>query len=145
MRVVIPVFLALLAVTVLGLAAVAIRRRWLSRRGGVFDCSLREKPKQFGKGWMLGVARYTDDTIEWYRVFSFSPRPRRVLARRGFVVLTRRQPSDAESYALLPGAVIVECSLGGRRLELGLGQDALTGLLAWLEASPPGRDVNVVA
>lgn len=134
------VLLALLIGAVLAFAA---RRRAIAHRGGVFDCSLRERPVPAGRGWMLGLARYAEDTVEWHRVFSFSPRPRCQISRRGLVVLQRREPSTAEAYALLPGAVVVECRVQGREFELGMKEDALTGFLAWIESSPPGRDVNV--
>nr|WP_196790863.1 DUF2550 domain-containing protein [Motilibacter aurantiacus] len=124
---------------VLGLAALAVRRRVIQRRGGTFDCSLRNRSRSAPKGWMLGVGRYATDTVEWYRVFSYSPRPRQVVQRRDLVVLSRRAPDAAEALALLPGAVIVECSSGGEVLELGMSPDALTGFLAWLEAAPPGQ------
>nr|WP_269204542.1 DUF2550 domain-containing protein [Motilibacter deserti] len=124
---------------VLGLAALAIRRRMIQRRGGTFDCSMRKRSRPAPKGWMLGVGRYATDTVEWYRVFSYSPRPRQVIERRDIVVLSRRAPDAAEALALLPGAVIVECTSGGQTLELGMSADALTGFLAWLEAAPPGQ------
>ncbi len=140
---ILTVALILVGIAAVGLGSFFLRRRAIGRRGGIFNCSLRERPAPRGKGWMLGVARYSDDTLEWYRVFSWSPRPRRRLTRRGLVVTRRREPSPAEAYALLPGAVVVDCALHGRPLELGMDNDTLTGFLAWLEASPPGRDVNV--
>ncbi len=135
--------LALLALGVVALVTLALRRRLLSANGGLFNCSLRERPARRGKGWMLGIARYAEDTLEWYRVFSWAPRPRWRLARRGLEIVARREPSTAEAHALLPGAVVVECTLDGRPLELAMGADALTGFLAWVEAAPPGRGVNV--
>ncbi len=140
---VVRVAVAVVAILVVAVTGLVLRRRALSRRGGVFDCSLRERPAPRGEGWMLGLARYTDDTLEWYRVVSWSPRPRRRLSRRGLAVVGRRDPSGPETYALLPHALVVECTLHGRPLELAMGPDALTGFLAWLEAAPPGRDVNV--
>ena len=78
---------ALAAVVVLGLLALALlalRRRLLTRRGGTFDCSLRLREAPHGKGWVLGVGRYNGDDLEWYRVFSYSPRPRRVRRPRAW-------------------------------------------------------------
>jgi hypothetical protein len=145
-----------LALTVCGLvvvlAAVALfvfglRRRLIQRSGGTFDCSLRwdvpEKPDTNGKGWSYGVARYSGDRIEWYRVFSYAPRPRRVLERSAIEVAGRRAPDGEEELALLSDAVILACLHRGTRLELAMSDDALTGFLAWLEAAPPGQRVNV--
>ncbi len=140
---VLGVVLAIVLVAILLLGSLVLRRRGIGRRGGVFDCSLRERPAPRGKGWMLGVARYAEDTVEWYRMFSFAARPRHNLCRRNLVVRSRRVPSPAELHALLPGSIVIECAVDGRPLELAMGEDALTGFLAWLESAPPGRDVNV--
>ena len=127
----------------IGLLGTALRRRALQRGGGTFDCSLRNRPGPHGKGWTLGLARYATDTVEWYRVFSWSPRPRLVLSRPGLAVRSRRGPAGPEAFALLAGAVVVECSVDGRVVELAMTEGALTGLLSWLEAAPPGQGVNV--
>jgi hypothetical protein len=89
------------------------------------------------------VARYNGDRVEWYRVFSYSPRPRRVLERSAIEVAGRRVPEGEEELALLSDHVILACRHRGTRLELAMSEDALTGFLAWLEAAPPGQRVNV--
>ncbi|MGW7409100.1 DUF2550 domain-containing protein [Streptomyces sp. NPDC054833] len=135
------------ALVVVGLFLFGLRRRLIQRSGGTFDCSLRwdvpEKPDAGGKGWSYGVARYNGDRIEWYRVFSYAPRPRRVLERSQIEVAGRRLPEGEEELALLSDAVILACTHRGIRLELAMSEDALTGFLAWLEAAPPGQRVNV--
>ncbi|CAM5445084.1 hypothetical protein SGLAM104S_02197 [Streptomyces glaucescens] len=78
------------ALVVLGLFVFGLRRRLIQRSGGTFDCSLRwDAPEQgdtSGKGWAYGVARYNGDRVEWFRVFSYAPRPRRVLERSAIEV-----------------------------------------------------------
>jgi hypothetical protein len=96
-----------------------------------------------GKGWVFGIARYNNDSVEWFRVFSYSPRARRVLQRSRIEVLYRRTPEGQEELALLSGAVVLSCLHAGEPLELAMSEDALTGFLAWLEAAPPGQRVNV--
>ncbi|GGO49521.1 hypothetical protein GCM10012287_27020 [Streptomyces daqingensis] len=96
-----------------------------------------------GKGWAYGIARYNGDQIEWFRVFSYAPRPRRFLERNLIEVIQRRRPEGEEELALLSDAVILACSLHGTRVELAMSEDALTGFLAWLEAAPPGQRANV--
>jgi hypothetical protein len=76
-------------------------------------------------------------------VFSYAPRPRRVLERPAIEVLGRREPQGSEELALLSDAVVLSCAHKGARLELAMSDDALTGFLAWLEAAPPGQRVNV--
>jgi hypothetical protein len=132
---------ALVVVSLAGLAVLAVRRRVITRRGGTFDCSLRLRPAGSGKGWALGIGRYSGDTLEWYRVFSYATRPRRVMGRRELEIVDRRAPEGAEAFALLSGAVVVRCRDGsdsGAVVEFAMGDDALTGFLSWLEAAPPG-------
>ncbi|MDB1087634.1 DUF2550 domain-containing protein [Streptomyces sp. ACA25] len=138
---------ALIALVLLGLLAFGVRRRLIQRFGGTFDCSARWVPpapgQSPGKGWVYGVARYSGDHVEWFRVFSYSIRPRQTLQRDGIEVRDRRQPNGDEELALLSGAFILTCRHGGQDLELAMSEDALTGFLAWLEAAPPGQRVNV--
>lgn len=143
---------AVLLLALAGLFAFGVRRRLIQRSGGTFDCNLRwdapdapeptgEEPS--GKGWAYGVARYNADRIEWFRVFSYAPRPRRVLERDRIEVLERRHPRGEEELALLSDAFVLTCSVRGTRVDLAMSEDALTGFLAWLEAAPPGQRVNV--
>jgi hypothetical protein len=128
----------LVLLTVLGLVAVAARRRALQRRYGTIDCSLRLRRNGDGRGWVLGVARFAGDDLQWYRVFSLAPRPRRVLSRRTLQVQARRDPRGPETLALLKGAVVMECRAPDGPVELAMEPGAVTGFLAWLEARPPG-------
>lgn len=138
---------AVIAAALLGLFVFGLRRRLIQRPGGTFDCSLRPAPAEGadlgGKGWVYGVARYSGDRVEWFRVFSYAPRPRRVLLRPAIEVLGRRAPQGSEELALLSDAVVLSCAHRGTHLELAMSDDALTGFLAWLEAAPPGQRVNV--
>ncbi len=133
----------LVVVPVLLLVAVAGRRRWLQAAGGTVELSLRLKRPGHGRGWVNGVGYFAGDELRWYRVFSLSWRPRRVLSRRDLTVLNRREPSGAEHLALMKGAVVMECAAGGRPVELAMQPSAVTGFLAWLEARPPGATLPV--
>lgn len=136
-----------LVLVVLVLLGFGVRRRLIQRSGGTFDCSARftaPRPGQSpGKGWLYGVARYNGDHVEWFRVFSYAPRPRRTLRRDRIQVRERRRPQGDEELALLPGALVLNCRHDGCDVELAMSEDALTGFLAWLEAAPPGQRVNV--
>lgn len=113
------------------------------RDGGDADPAPVPAPLDHGKGWVFGIARYSGDRIEWFRVFSYTPRPRRVLNRHDIEVVQRRLPVGHEELALLAGAVVLVCRHNGEPVELAMSEDALTGFLAWLEAAPPGQRVNV--
>ncbi|WP_425829532.1 DUF2550 domain-containing protein [Streptomyces fractus] len=140
---------AVVVLVVVGLVAFGVRRRLIQRSGGTFDCSLRwdapapDEADASGKGWGYGIARYNGDRVEWFRVFSYAPRPKRILERAAIEVTGRRSPEGEEELALLSDAMILACTHRGTRLELAMSEDALTGFLAWLEAAPPGQRVNV--
>lgn len=121
------------------LLAVALRRRLLQRARGTIDVSLRLGHSGSGRGWVHGMGNFASGgELRWYRVFSLSIRPRRVLLRRELEVLGRRAPTDAERRALHSGAVVLECRSGDGDVELALDAPAVTGFLAWLESRPPG-------
>jgi hypothetical protein len=129
---------ALVLLLVVPFVAVSARRRWLSRSGGAIELSLRLKPRSQGRGWVLGVGRFVGDDLQWFRVFSLSPRPRRTLSRRDLIVKARRLPKGPESLALLKNVEVIELTSAAGLVEIALDGSALTGFLAWLEAQPPG-------
>jgi hypothetical protein len=130
-----------LAVVAFALAALAVRRRWLLGSGGAIDMSLRLRLGRVGRGWALGVGRYTGDDLLWFRVFALTLRPSRTLSRRGLEVVAQRVPQGAESWAVQSGAVIVECRDRRGPVHLAMSAEALTGFLSWLESAPPGYAV----
>jgi hypothetical protein len=129
----------LLVVIAYGLLLV-VRRRLLSRHGGTFELSVRVRSSQAGRGWVLGLGRYRDERLEWFRIFSPSPRPRRVWQRAQLAITGQREPTGAESFALYGGHVVVECRTSRGPVELAMSSSALTGFSSWLESGPPGAD-----
>ena len=106
-------FVVIVVVAVaLALGVFAVRRRVLSRRGGAFSCALRRRHagQVSARGWTLGVARYSDDYVEWFRIFSLSPRPGVRLDRRALVIRKRRVPHGIEAYAVPHGSTVLVCS-----------------------------------
>jgi hypothetical protein len=130
---------------VAALAVLVGRRRVLSRRGGAFTCALRRRHAGEGsaRGWALGVARYSDDYVEWFRIFSLMPRPGAVLDRRSLAIATRRVPEGLEAYAVPHDSMILVCSDLTGPVDLALDEAAATGLQVWLEAVPPGTHSTV--
>lgn len=137
---------AALVLVVLAILLLAVRRRWLARQGGTFECSARLRVSHPSGGWALGVARYNGEMLEWFRFFSYAFRPRLSLRRTDVRVLESRDPDPVEALALYEGQRVL--TLTGRepagptrpagRWELAMDPDSMTGLLAWLEAAPPG-------
>ncbi|QNN51969.1 DUF2550 domain-containing protein [Nocardioides mesophilus] len=116
-----------------------IRRRWISRNGGTFEFSVRVRSGRAGRGWILGVGRYSGGDLEWFRVFSVSPRPKKVFRRADLSYVGRRDPGGVEAYSLYSGHVVVSCKTPKGLVEVAMSPEALTGFLAWLEAAPPGQ------
>jgi Protein of unknown function (DUF2550) len=126
-----------LLVAVACATVIAARRTLIERGGGRVDCGLR---RARGRRWRLGLAAYRPEDLAWYPVFGVRLRPQAVFDRRALSVVARRPADAMEAASLGPGTVVVECETGpgDARIELALGEDALTGFLAWLEAAPPG-------
>jgi Protein of unknown function (DUF2550) len=136
---VLGVLAGLLAASILLLAG---RRRWLNRLGGTFECSLRLRMRTPGAGWVLGVGRYSEGILEWFRYFSYSLRPRMVFPRRNVRVLETRMPNPVEAVALNGNEKVVCLEMqdghAETQWELAMSEESVTGLLSWLEAAPPG-------
>ena len=54
-------------------------------------------------------------------------------------IVDRRSPTDDESAAIPTAGVVLRCRTPAGALELAMPPGVLTGFLAWLEATPPGR------
>jgi len=152
-------FAAFLIVLVLAASGIAARRFLLERGGGTVECGLRRP----NRSWRLGLASYQREELCWFGVFGLTMRPDEVFPRRDLTVVSRRLAGDDEAASLGPGMIVVECRLGedggqfgpggskgapaagpgrGGTVELALGEPALTGLLSWLEAAPPGSHLG---
>lgn len=115
-----------------------LRRRVLSRHGGTFELSHRFGASDPGRGWVLGLGRYSGDNLEWFRIFSVSPWPKRVYARSRMSYDGRRTPDDTERHVLYPGHVVIGCTTADGPIELALSAESLTGFQSWLESRTPG-------
>jgi hypothetical protein len=150
-------FAVLLALIVLAAAVLAIRRYLLERGGGTVECGLR---RPAGQGsWRLGVVSYQRDELYWYDALGVLLRPEHVFHRRMLTVLSRRSALPSEASVLGPELIVVEiCAAQSSdqyrdarvetaddHVELAMTEQALTGFLAWLEASPPGSHLEDIA
>jgi hypothetical protein len=161
-------FAAFLIILILAAVGIAARRFLLERGGGTVECGLRLGPNG---SWRLGLASYQREELNWFGALGLTMRPDVVFPRRDLTVVSRRLPTEAEAASLGPGMIVVECKLGedsgqfgpapdgggpgvgsapgpagghgpGGTIELALGEEALTGLLSWLEAAPPGSHLG---
>lgn len=130
----------LVLVAALVLCLLVLRRVFLTRRGGCLGISLR-RAATGRPGWVLGLGRLERERLVWFRLFSFSMRPRHTVDRSALAVLQRRRPNAGEAL-LLPGdAVIFRCEGARETLEVALPESTLPGFLAWLESAPPGASL----
>ena len=125
------VFLTALALVVLAAGVFTGRVRHLGRRVGSFECALR-RPGQ--RDWTSGIAVFGAGRLDWHRLVSLAHRPARSFVRRELEIVGRRgRRADPRA-----GEVIeVACRYRGEEFELAMVDQALAGLVSWLEAAPP--------
>src|SRR4051794_31609802 len=126
-------------VLLLGLALI-VPRPLLSRHGGTFELSYRVRSTRAGRGWLLGLGRYSGESLEWFRYFSLWPRPKRVLVRSRLSFAGWRRPEGVEQMSLYPDHLVISCSTPDGAVELAMSEASLMGFQSWLEAGPPGTD-----
>jgi hypothetical protein len=131
----------LAALVVVGLV---VRRRLVARGDSTFDLSVNRHAEAVPEGWTLGVAVYRGNALEWYRTVSFAWWPRYRFERGELAVHERRDPVGAETFALHADHVVVGVQHASGVRQMAMSPSALTGLLAWMESSPPGQSVNNV-
>ena len=132
--------LVCVVIAMLPFALLYLRRRWLTGQGGLFDCACRVAQGPAGSGWVLGLARYRGDELEWFRVFSLSMRPSWTLRRELTMYADQRSSDDLESVVLFDESRIVTLRdrLSGQERILAMEPDAAMGLMSCLESAPPG-------
>jgi hypothetical protein len=141
------IFVVVLVLIILAAAALASRRYLLERSGGTVECALR-LPAGSG-AWRLGVLSYQQhDSLRWHGALGLLLRPEYVFHRRALSVVSRRPAEPSEASTIGADRIVVEVTaeptadgpgpLDGKHAELAMTEQALTGFLAWLEASPPG-------
>ncbi|QWF23820.1 DUF2550 domain-containing protein [Nocardioides sp. LMS-CY] len=130
----------LLVLAVLYGLGLIVRRRLLSRHGGTFELSYRVRHAHVGRGWLLGLGRYSGESLEWFRYFSLWPRPKRVLQRSEVTYTGRREPEGPEQISLYPEHVVISCRTPSGSVELAMSPASLMGFQSWLESGPPGTD-----
>ena len=131
--------LVCVVIAMLPFALLYLRRRWLTGQGGLFDCAYQVDSDQ-GAAWVLGVARYRREQLEWFRAFSLSLRPKVVFQRVTTMYVHQRVPQGLEAIALFEGSVIVTLRerVTGTTCALSMASDEALALMSWLESAPPG-------
>ena len=139
--------LAVILSVVLAVALwLVVRRRVLIRRSGAaFDMSVNRFPNgDVDSHWILGFAIYRGPELHWFGTFSVSLLPRYRFVRGEVIVERRRTPVGKETQVLPADHIAVSTTNGLGVHQLAMSSGALTGLMSWLESSPPGQRVNNV-
>jgi hypothetical protein len=131
-----------LLLAIMAAVGLVVRRRAIARHGGTFELSHRLSSDDAGRGWALGIGRYSGERLEWFRIFSLWPRPKAVWDRDDLTYDGRRQPMGAEQASLYPDHLVIRCDSPDGEVELAMSAASLTGFQAWLESRPPGTDWN---
>jgi hypothetical protein len=125
------------------LVAFVVRRRVVRRRGATLHCGLRMGMSGSSRGWHTGMARYTPEDLDWFRLLSLRYQPNWTFVRRSIEINSRREPRGAETLAVPRDTVIIACDVITRQgdalgVEFAMSEAAVTGFLAWIESSAPG-------
>ncbi len=107
---------------------VATRRAAIRRPGGAVECSLRQDGDD---RWRRGVAAYRTDQLYWFSSYGVGFRPYAAFDRRALQLVSRQEYDSGDSIVAR-----FETGTDGDPVCLAMSKDALTGMLAWLEASP---------
>ncbi|MEU7845566.1 DUF2550 domain-containing protein [Micromonospora sp. NPDC049114] len=126
------------AVILVALLVLFVRRAVVTRSGGIIRLSVRVTTVLDGRGWSPGFGRFAGDELRWYRMFSFALRPKRVLSRKDLAVERRRLPEGQERLSMPADWVILRCTSHHAPVEIAMARSTVTGFLSWLEAAPPG-------
>lgn len=134
--------LAVLALLVALAVALVVRRRWIARDGGTFELSYRMRSVSPGRGWVLGIGRYSGEELQWFRIFSVSPKPRCSWHRKTLEYVGSRDPEGIETISLYPDHVVVACRAPEGAVEFAMSRPSLTGFQSWAESGPPGAEIR---
>jgi hypothetical protein len=130
-----------LFVLVAVLGTVFARRRLIARGKPLTVCALRESAD---RRWRFGLLRYGTTGLEWFKLAGLSLRPARQWERTLLEVGAGRPLASGERpEIMIPAAIRLDCGYREGHFELALARAPYTALRSWVEASPPGHNVNV--
>lgn len=119
-----------------------VRRIWLVRVVASFDCRAMLDTATPGSRWVSGVARFRGEELWWYPYIGWTFHPKLRFPRQRTIALPTHEMQEASpgpecaDYRVVP----LSRQIGGGTAvwELAMAPAAVTALLSWLEAAPPG-------
>ena len=82
--------------------------------------------------WHTGILVLGLNDLRWYRTGSLRLGPRRVIARRGFEIVSHR-PSEQNQ-----DTTIITVKDGDQPLVIAMNPGGFAGLVSWIDSAPPG-------
>ncbi len=116
------------AIMLFGGLALAGRYLILVRIPGALPCAMRRQDRK----WHTGILILGLNDLKWYRTRSLRLVPRRVIARRGFEVVSHR-PSEQNQ-----DTTIITVKDGDQLLVIAMNPGGFAGLVSWIDSAPPG-------
>ena len=118
-------------VLVLLIGGFLARLRYLAGQVGSFECAMRPAG---GQRWLSGVASFRLDSLEWYRLVSFSTRPSRSWSRLNLELSEVRRRREQ-------GRVVevhcVDATRSPEGFDLAMMEESHSALIAWVESASP--------
>ncbi|MFV0532387.1 MAG: DUF2550 domain-containing protein [Cumulibacter sp.] len=128
--------IVVLALVVAAIAIFVFRRRRILILQGAIEMSVHRGSVLRG-GWVLGVARYADEHLEWFRLTSYRAGPSLRISRRGTTIAWREEPASNDAVWMPPDAIVLHLDTMDGPQRVAVPKTALTGLLSWWESAPP--------
>lgn len=128
--------LVVLALLVAAVAIFVLRRRRILILQGAIEMSAHRGSGVRG-GWVLGVARYSDEHLEWFRLTSYRAGPSLRISRRDTTIIDREEPSSNDAVLMPPDAIVLSLQTSEGEKRVAVPKSALPGLLSWWESAPP--------
>ena len=118
-------------VLVLLIGGFLARLRYPAGQAGPFECALRPRGAQ---RWLSGVASFRLDSLEWYRLVSFSTKPSRSWSRLNLELSEVRHRREQ-------GRVVevhcVDATRSPEGFDLAMMEESHSALVAWVESASP--------
>ncbi|GAB3586007.1 DUF2550 family protein [Calidifontibacter terrae] len=128
---------ALVVCCVLLIGWIVLRRMLITR-----DHLMILMAQRRGDLWVMGMARSTAQTVEWFPVLGIGLKPRRVLRRREVEV---GPPLPVHGVpGVISDPVQVEVQADDTTWAFALSRGDYTQLRSWSESSPPGSTTTVI-
>ncbi|WP_194291320.1 DUF2550 domain-containing protein [Cumulibacter manganitolerans] len=128
--------IVLVALVVIAVGTFLYRRRRILILRGAIEMSVH-RGRGLRGGWVLGVARFTDEHLEWYRLTSFRAGPSLRISRRDTEISARHEPDERDAVWMPPESVVLHLQTTSGEQIVAVRKSAVTGLLSWWESAPP--------